>query len=86
LIRAHILAHFVRFPYVSEKDSLKKGRTTMVTINGLSVSEFQLGLIIDALDESASQFRRFDNEDVADQCDQLRRAFVYVGENQGRTL
>ena len=58
----------------------------MVTINGLSVTEFQLGLIIDALDEAASQSRQFDNENVAEQYDQLRRAFLYVGENQGRTL
>lgn len=58
----------------------------MVTINGLSVTEFQLGLIIDALSDAAESPAYYDNENVAEQYRQLGRAFLYVGENQGRTL
>lgn len=50
----------------------------MVTIDGLTITNFQLGLIVDALSDAADQSRQlFDNEDVALQYDQLRRAFLY---------
>jgi hypothetical protein len=58
----------------------------MVTINGLSVTEFQLGLIIDALSDAAESPAFYDNENVAEQYHQLRRAFQLVEDKQGRTL
>lgn len=58
----------------------------MVTINGLSVTKFQLGLVLDALADAAKQSSKFGSEDIAEQYEQLYRAFRRSGEAQGITL
>jgi hypothetical protein len=58
----------------------------MVTIKGLDVTDFQLGLILDALSDAADQSRQFDREDIAEQYEQLRRAFRLIGEQQTSVL